>query len=194
MSKDNMHKHKLSHIEGLSKQIKLTATWEDLNLSQETITKLREICSQFKQKKTISRERIFGKNLVRDKGLSVIFSGPSDTDKTLAAEIISKELALDLIKINLSSVVSKYIGETEKNLKKLFDKAERASAVLFFDEADALFGKRSDVKDSQERFANTDVTYLLQCMEDYDGLVIFATNFKNNIDEAFIRHFNYIVE
>jgi SpoVK/Ycf46/Vps4 family AAA+-type ATPase len=131
---------------------------------------------------------------VRDKGLSVIFSGPSDTDKTLAAEVISKELALDLIKINLSSVVSKYIGETEKNLEKLFDKAERASAVLFFDEADALFGKRSDVKDSHERYANTDVTYLLQCMEDYDGLVILATNFKNNIDEAFIRHFNYIVE
>ena len=122
-----MHEHKLSHIEGLSKQIKLTATWEDLNLSQETITKLREICSQFKQRKSISRERVFGKNLVRDKGLSVIFSGPSDTDKTLAAEVISKELALDLIKINLSSVVSKYIGETEKNLEKLFDIGVRVS-------------------------------------------------------------------
>ena len=194
MSKDNMHKHKLSHIEGLSKQIKLTATWENLNLSQETITKLREICSQFKQRKSISRERVFGKNLVRDKGLSVIFSGPSDTDKTLAAEVISKELALDLIKINLSSVVSKYIGETEKNLEKLFDKAERASAVLFFDEADALFGKRSKVKDSHDRYTNIEINYLLQRMEEYTGIAILATNLFQSLDKAFIRRMRFVVE
>ncbi len=194
MSKDNMNKNKLSHIEGLSKQIKLTATWEDLNLSQETITKLREICSQFKHRKSISRKWGIGKNLMRDKGLSAIFSGPSGTDKTLAAEVISKELALDLIKINLSSVVSKYVGETEKNLEKLFDKAEREHSILFFNEVDTLLEKRTELKDEHERYANLEISYLLQRIEEYNGVVILASNLKENLDSAFIRRIQYIVE
>ncbi len=194
MGKDNMHKHKLSHIEDLSKQIKLTATWEDLNLSQATISRLREICNQFKHSKSMSRESGFGKNLVRGNRLSAIFSGPSGTGKTLAAEIISKELALDLIKINLSSVVSKYIGETEKNLEKLFDKAERDHSILFFDEVDTLFEKRTELKDEHDRYANLEISYLLQRIEEYSGVVLIASNLKENLDSAFIRRIPYIVE
>ena len=194
MSKDKMHKDKLYHIEGLSKQIKFTATWEDMNLSQETITKLREICNQFKHRKSMSRERGFGKNLFKDKGLTAIFSGPSDTDKTMAAEVISKELALDLIKVNLSSVVSKYIGETEKNLAKLFDKAERKHSILFFGEVDTLIEKRTELKDEHDRNANIEISYLLQRIEEYSGLVLLALNFKENLDSAFIRRISHIVE
>ena len=194
MDKDNIHKHKLSRVKGLSKQIKLTATWEDLNLSQATITKLREICSQFKHSKSMSRELGFGKNLKGGNGLRAIFSGASGTSKTLAAEIISKELGLDLIKINLSSMVSKFIGETEKNLEKLLDKAERNHSIVFFDEADSLFGKRTEVKNGHARYANIEISYLLQRIEEYSGVVLLATNLKENLDPAFIRRFSYIVE
>ena len=120
-------------------------------------------------------------------GVVALFSGPSGTGKTLAAEIIAGELGLDLFKLDLSSVVSKYIGETEKNLEIIFDAASAGNAVLFFDEADSLFGKRSEVKDARDRYANIEVSYLLQRLEAHDGLVIMATNFEKNIDDAFLR-------
>jgi SpoVK/Ycf46/Vps4 family AAA+-type ATPase len=124
----------------------------------------------------------------------VLFAGPSGTGKTMAAEIIAGELGLELYKIDLSTVVSKYIGETEKNLSRIFTEAETSNAILFFDEADALFGKRSEVKDSHDRYANIEIGYLLQRMEEYEGVVILATNFRKNMDEAFVRRLHFTVE
>jgi SpoVK/Ycf46/Vps4 family AAA+-type ATPase len=136
----------------------------------------------------------FDKKLSLGKGLNVLFSGPSGTGKTMAAEIIAKDARLDLYKIDLSSVVSKYIGETEKNLNKIFNEAETSNAILFFDEADALFGKRSEVKDAHDRYANIEIGYLLQKMEEYEGIVILATNLNGNIDDAFLRRMQFVIE
>ena len=134
------------------------------------------------------------KKLAMGKGLCVLFAGPSGTGKTMSADIIAGELGLDLYKIDLSNVVSKYIGETEKNLSRIFDEAETSNAILFFDEADALFGKRSEVKDSHDRYANIETGYLLQRMEEHEGIVILASNFRKNMDEAFIRRLHFTVE
>ncbi len=128
------------------------------------------------------------------KGLNVLFAGPSGTGKTMAAEIMAGELGLDLYKIDLSTVVSKYIGETEKNLARIFSEAETSNAILFFDEADALFGKRSEVRDAHDRYANIEISYLLQRMEEYDGMVILATNLRKNLDDAFVRRMHFTVE
>ena len=127
-------------------------------------------------------------------GISTLFAGPSGTGKTLAAEVLAHELRLDLYRIDLSQVVSKYIGETEKNLRQVFDAAEAGGAILLFDEADALFGKRSDVKDSHDRYANIEVSYLLQRMEAYRGLAILTTNLKTAIDTAFLRRLRFLVQ
>jgi SpoVK/Ycf46/Vps4 family AAA+-type ATPase len=135
----------------------------------------------------------FGKRLSRGRGISALFTGPPGTGKTMAAEILAGHLALDLYRIDLSSVVSKYIGETEKNLRKVFDAAERGGAILFFDEADALFGKRTEVKDSHDRHANVEINYLLQRMEEYGGLAILATNRKSDLDPAFLRRIRFLV-
>jgi SpoVK/Ycf46/Vps4 family AAA+-type ATPase len=129
----------------------------------------------------------------RGLGISALFHGDSGTGKTLAAEIIANELALDLYRVDLSRVVSKYIGETEKNLRRVFDAAEESGAILLFDEADALFGKRSDVKDSHDRYANLEVSYLLSRMETYRGLAILTTNFRQALDQAFLRRLRFIV-
>src|SRR5262249_25240800 len=136
----------------------------------------------------------FGNKLSRGRGISALFSGASGTGKTMAAEIMARHLQLDLYRIDLAGVVSKYIGETEKNLRSVFDAAERSGAILFFDEADALFGKRSEVKDSHDRYANIEVNYLLQRMEDYRGLAILATNMKSALDSAFMRRLRFIVD
>jgi SpoVK/Ycf46/Vps4 family AAA+-type ATPase len=128
------------------------------------------------------------------KGLNVLFSGPSGTGKTMSAEVLATDLSLDLYKIDLSSVVSKYIGETEKNLGRIFREAENANCILLFDEADALFGKRSEVKDSHDRYANIEINYLLQKMEEYEGIVILTTNMLKNLDPAFTRRIQYTVE
>jgi SpoVK/Ycf46/Vps4 family AAA+-type ATPase len=128
------------------------------------------------------------------KGLHALFSGPSGTGKTMAAEIMARELGLELHKIDLSGVVSKYIGETEKNLARIFAEAEATSAILFFDEADALFGKRSDVKDAHDRYANIETSFLLQRMEEYEGVTILATNLRRNLDEAFSRRLAFVVQ
>ncbi len=168
--------------------------WEDIILPEDKIEQLKEICSYVKYKNVVYLDWGFDKKLSLGKGLNILFSGPSGTGKTMAAEIITNELSLELYKIDLSCVVSKYIGETEKNLSKIFKEAETSNAILFFDEADALFGKRSEVKDSHDRYANIEIAYLLQKMEEYEGMVILATNLQKNIDEAFTRRMHFIVE
>jgi SpoVK/Ycf46/Vps4 family AAA+-type ATPase len=128
------------------------------------------------------------------KGMLALFAGPSGTGKTMAADVLAGALGLDLYRIDLSGVVSKYIGETEKNLSSIFDEAEMSNAILFFDEADALFGKRSEVKDAHDRYANIETAYLLQRMEEYSGAVFLATNLKMNLDEAFTRRLHMVVD
>jgi len=162
--------------------------WNDIVLPIERKEQLREICNYAK-----NYAKTFDKH-TRRKGLNILFSGPSGTGKTLAAEIIASALKYDVYKIDLSMVVSKYIGETEKNLNKIFKDAEDLNAVLFFEEADALFGKRSEVKDSHDRYANIEVNYLLQKMEENEVIVILATNTSEKIDEAFVRRMNFIVD
>jgi SpoVK/Ycf46/Vps4 family AAA+-type ATPase len=168
--------------------------WEDIVLPKDTLEQLKEVCNFIKHRETVYSEWGFEKKLSYGKGLNVLFSGPSGTGKTMAAEILANEVKLDLYKIDLSSVVSKYIGETEKNLKKIFEEAETSNSILFFDEADAIFGKRSEVKDAHDRYANIETAYLLQKMEEYEGTVILASNFRKNMDESFERRLRVILE
>jgi SpoVK/Ycf46/Vps4 family AAA+-type ATPase len=168
--------------------------WEDIVLPEDKLAQLKEICSQVNHRHRVLGEWGFGQKISRGKGLSTLFSGPSGTGKTMAAEVIAHELCLDLYKVDLSGVVSKYIGETEKNLAKVFQEAETSNAILFFDEADALFGKRTEVSDAHDRYANIETSYLLQKMEEYEGVVILATNLRENMDEAFTRRIRFIVE
>lgn len=181
-------------LEELALKIKPHYEWEDIILPEAQMTHLREICNQVKLSYRVFKEWGFDKKLSRGKGLSVLFSGSPGTGKTMAAEVIAHELELDLYKIDLSSVVSKYIGETEKNLAKIFEEAETSNAILFFDEADALFGKRTEISDAHDRYANIETSYLLQRMEEYDGVVILASNLRENMDDAFIRRIRFIVE
>ncbi len=169
-------------------------TWEDIVLPPDSMAQLREICRRVAQQQRVLAEWGFGQKLSRGKGIHALFTGASGTGKTMAAEIIAKDLGLDLYRIDLSSVVSKYIGETEKNLDRIFTAAAAANAILFFDEADALFGKRSEVKDAHDRYANIEISYLLQKMEEYEGVVILATNLRNNLDSAFVRRMAFIVQ
>ncbi|WP_425452433.1 ATP-binding protein [Paenibacillus cellulosilyticus] len=167
---------------------------DSLVLTMEQARTIRQIISQQKQRHRVLTEWNFHGKLSRGKGTNVLFTGPPGTGKTMAAEAIAGELGLDLYRIDLSQVISKYIGETEKNLRRLFQEAEYSNAVLLFDEADALFGKRSEVKDSHDRHANTEVAYLLQKMEEYDGMSILATNLSHNMDEAFARRMAFRIE
>jgi len=168
-------------------------TWEDIVLPEDTLLQLREICQRITHRHKVFGEWGFQEKLSLGKGINALFAGPSGTGKTMAAEIIANELQVDLYKIDLSGVVSKYIGETEKNLDRIFTAAEHANAILFFDEADALFGKRSEVRDSHDRYANIEISYLLQKMEQYQGLAILATNLRQNLDEAFTRRLAFTV-
>jgi len=168
-------------------------SWSDLVLPVDKKEQISKICSYAKNYlKTYKTWRV-DKHSPR-KGLNIMFSGPSKSQKTMATEIIANELKLDLLRIDLSKVVTKYIGETEKNLNKIFKDAEDANVILFFDEADALFGKRSEVKDAHDRYANIEVNYLLQKMEEHEGIVILATNSREEVDEAFLKRMNFIVE
>jgi SpoVK/Ycf46/Vps4 family AAA+-type ATPase len=178
----------------LAKKVDSKYTWDDIVLPKDVIWQLQAICDQVKFKDTVYEKWGFGQKLSLGKGLNALFSGHSGTGKTMAVEIIANELQLDLYKIDLASVVSKYIGETEKNLSKIFKEAENSNAILFFDEADALFGKRSEVKDAHDRYANIEVGYLLQKMEEYDGISILATNLKQNMDDAFLRRLHFLVD
>jgi SpoVK/Ycf46/Vps4 family AAA+-type ATPase len=186
--------HSNRKLSDLAKRIEPHYAWGDIILPADRVMQLREICNCVKYRGVVYEEWGFDRKLSLGKGLHILFSGPPGTGKTMAAEIIAKELELDLYKIDLSSMVSKYIGETEKNLARVFQEAETSNAILFFDEADALFGKRSEVRDSHDRYANIEVGYLLQRMEEYEGVVILATNFRRNMDEAFVRRIHFTVE
>lgn len=180
-------------LDVLAQHIEAKATWEDLVLPAEEKERLCEIAAQVEQRSQVYDTWGFRQKMNRGLGISVLFTGESGTGKTMAAEVLANDLGLNMYRIDLSGVVSKYIGETEKNLRRLFDAAEDGGAILFFDEADALFGKRSEVKDSHDRYANIEVNYLLQRMEAYRGLAILATNMKKALDPAFTRRLRFIV-
>lgn len=183
--------HELSR---LARKVQARQTWADIVLPADQMDQLREVCNCAKHWQTVFGAWGFDRKLSLGKGLNTLFSGPPGTGKTMAAEVLASELQLDLYKIDLSQVVSKYIGETERNLDRVFTAAENSNAILFFDEADALFGKRSEVKDSHDRYANIEIGYLLQKMEEYEGVAILATNVKHHIDEAFVRRMQAVVE
>jgi hypothetical protein len=179
-------------IDALARRIRPTRGWDDIVLSSDRKQLLREIVDRYRHADAVYDE--WGFSASPSRGQVALFSGPSGTGKTLAAEIVAGQLGLDLFKLDLSAVVSKYIGETEKNLDEVFDAARAGNVVLFFDEADALFGKRSEVRDARDRYANIEVSYLLQRLEAYDGVVTLATNFEKNIDEAFLRRLHIRIE
>jgi AAA+ superfamily predicted ATPase len=181
-------------MQRLARKLEPVATWEDIILPSDQVMMLREICNRATYRHVVYETWGFTRKLRRAKGLHILFSGSPGTGKTLAAEVIAHELGLDLYRIDLSQVVSKYIGETEKNLERIFTAAEHLDAILFFDEADSLFGKRSQVNDAHDRYANIEVSYLLQSMEDYEGITILATNLRQNMDEAFTRRMHYSVD
>lgn len=183
-----------TRLDNLAQRIPPAAQWEDLVLPDSQRQTLREITSQVKQRTTVYQTWEFAVRGANGLGISALFAGASGTGKTMAAEVLAQELKLDLYRIDLSQVVSKYIGETEKNLRRVFDAAEAGGAILLFDEADALFGKRSDVKDSHDRYANIEVSYLLQRMEAYRGLAILTTNLRGAIDTAFLRRIRFVVQ
>ncbi len=181
-------------MEQLAQRIDVKADWDQLVLPNEQNALLHQLTDQVAQRNRVYDDWGFRKQMNRGLGINALFAGDSGTGKTMAAEVIANALQLDLYRIDLSSVVSKYIGETEKNLRKLFDAAEDSGAILFVDEADALFGKRSEVKDSHDRYANIEINYLLQRMESYRGLAILATNTKGALDKAFMRRLRFIVD
>ncbi|MEA5420033.1 ATP-binding protein [Spirulina sp. CCNP1310] len=180
-------------LEHLAQRIEATATWEDLILPERDKTILRDIAIQVQQRATVYEDWGFAGKSSRGLGISTLFAGASGTGKTMAAEVLAREFELDLYRIDLSAVSSKYIGETEKNLRQIFDAAEAGGVVLLFDEADALFGKRTQVKDSHDRHANLEVSYLLQRMEAYQGLAILTTNLKDSLDSAFLRRLRFVI-
>jgi hypothetical protein len=181
-------------LENLAQHIVADARWSDIVLPQPQLELLRDIGAHVRHRARVYEEWGFASRSTRGLGITAMFAGLSGTGKTMAAEVLACELDLDLYRIDLSQVVSKYIGETEKNLRRIFDAAEEAGAILLFDEADALFGKRSEVKDSHDRYANLEVSYLLQRMEAYRGLAILTTNMRNTLDPAFTRRLRFIVE
>jgi len=180
-------------LDGLAQRIESAAGWDDLVLPEPQKATLRQIGSHVRHRITVYERWGFGARGSRGLGISVLFSGESGTGKTMAAEVLAHELHLDLYRIDLSAVVSKYIGETEKNLARVFDAAEAGGVILLFDEADALFGKRSEVKDSHDRYANIEISYLLARMEAYRGLAILTTNQKSALDAAFQRRLRFVV-
>jgi hypothetical protein len=181
-------------LDALAQRLDAKATWSDIVLPDEQSVLLRQIAAQVNCRRTVYGDWGFARTMNRGLGISALFAGDSGTGKTMAAEVIANELRLNLYRIDLSAVVSKYIGQTEKNLRRLFDAAEDGGAILFFDEADALFGKRSEVKDSHDRYANIEINYLLQRIESYRGLAILATNMKSSLDTAFVRRLRFIVD
>ncbi len=186
--------HPAHGAESLAQRIEAVARWDDIVLPDAQMNMLRDIASHARQRHRVYDEWGWGAKSARGLGITALFAGASGTGKTMAAEVLANELQLDLYRIDLSAVVSKYIGETEKNLRRVFDAAEAGGAILLFDEADALFGKRSEVKDSHDRYANIEVSYLLQRMEAYRGLAILTTNLQEHLDRAFVRRLRFIVQ
>lgn len=181
-------------MDEVAQLIKPVHVLDDIVLPADVLEQIHDIAAQVENRARVYGGWGFGAHLSRGAGVSALFSGASGTGKTMAAEILAGRLGLDLYRIDLAGVVSKYIGETEKNLRRVFDAAERSGVVLFFDEADALFGRRSEVRDSHDRYANIEIDYLLQRMEDYRGLAILATNRKAALDRAFMRRLRFLVE
>ncbi len=181
-------------LEGLTQKVTPSHSFRDIVLPDTTMAQLREIAGRAEWRHRVLSEWGFDRKLSNGKGVTALFCGPSGTGKTMAAEILAHELRLDLYKIELAGVVSKYIGETEKNLDRIFAAAETANGVLLFDEADSLFGKRSEVKDAHDRYANLEISYLLQRMEQYQGIAILATNLRQNLDDAFLRRLAFSVQ
>jgi ATP-dependent 26S proteasome regulatory subunit len=185
--------HTRPRLNMLAQRLDPKATWDDLVLPESEIRLLKQITAQAGQRAKVYDQWGFRRRMSRGLGITALFAGPSGTGKTMAAEVLASGLRLNLYRIDLSAVVSKYIGETEKNLGRLFDAGEDGGAILFFDEADALFGKRSEVRDSHDRYANIEINYLLQRMEAFRGLAILATNMKSALDQAFMRRLRFIV-
>jgi hypothetical protein len=186
--------HTRPNLDDLAQRIEAIATWNDLVLPEKEIAVLKTIAAHVDHRVQVYDQWGFRGKSDRGLGISALFAGISGTGKTMSAEVLAHALQLDLYRIDLSSVVSKYIGETEKNLRRIFDAAEASTVILLFDEADALFGKRSEVKDSHDRYANMEVSYLLQRMEAYQGLAILTTNLKDSLDTAFLRRIRFVVK
>lgn len=189
-----VRQHTNSHLDELAHKITPRYMWDDLVIPDAPMAILREVVAMTRGRHKVLDEWGLGQKLVASAAVTVLFAGEPGTGKTMAAEVLARELGLSLYKIDIAAMVSKYIGETEKNLERIFTEAERSNVILFFDEADAIFGKRSGVKDSHDRYANIGVSYLLQRMEMYSGMTILATNIRANMDEAFIRRLQFVVE
>ena len=187
-----VHRLVSGHLERLTRRIRPTRSWDDLVLPSESILSLHDLVVRYVKSDLVYDE--WGFRAVPSRGVVALFSGPSGTGKTLSAEVVAGALGLEVFKLDLSAVVGKYIGETEKNLEQVFEAAAAGNVVLFFDEADSLFGKRSEVKDAHDRYANIEVSHLLQRLEAYDGLMVLATNLEKNIDDAFLRRIQCRVE
>jgi AAA+ superfamily predicted ATPase len=183
-----------SDLGSFARRVPLVHGWNDLVVPDDVLRQLRELTARVERRARVMNAWGFGAKLSSGKGISALFAGPPGTGKTMAAGVIAAELGLDLFAIDLSTVVSKYIGETEKNLSRVFAAAADSDAILFFDEADALFGKRSEVRDAHDRYANIEIAYLLQRMEQYDGLAVLATNLRHHLDEAFTRRLQVVVD
>lgn len=186
--------HSNQKLNTLAQQIRPHYRWSDIILPEMQLGQLHQLIDQVKFQGLVFESWGFARRLALGRGVHALFTGQPGTGKTMAADILAGELELDLYKIDLSAVVSKYIGETEKNLAHIFAEAETSNAVLFFDEADALFGKRTEVKDSHDRYANLEISYLLQKMDEYEGVVILATNLRENLDTAFVRRIRFIID
>ena len=181
-------------LDDLAQRLEPVAGWDDIVLPAAQLEILREVAAHVRGRQRVYDDWGFARKSLRGLGVSALFEGVSGTGKTMAAEVLALELDLDLYRIDLSQVVSKYIGETEKNLRRVFDAAETGGTILLFDEADALFGKRTEVKDSHDRYANIEVSYLLQRMEAYRGLAILTTNQRDALDQAFARRLRFVVD
>jgi len=186
--------HSNQRLSNLARKVEPHYGWEDIVLPPDQLRQMREIVSYVRYRPLVYGDWGFDRKLALSKGLNALFVGGPGTGKTMAADVIAGQLGLDLYKIDLSMVVSKYIGETEKNLSKIFEEAATSNSILFFDEADAIFGKRSEVRDSHDRYANIEIAYLLQKMEEYVGIVILATNMRQSLDDAFVRRMHFTVE
>ena len=186
--------HSSPRLTTFARKLSARYDWDDLVLPDDQLARLRELLLTVRGRPQVLDEWGYGRKLAPSYGVAALFAGPPGTGKTMAAEVLARTLGLDVYKIDLSGMISKYIGETEKNLERIFTEAENSNAILFFDEADAVFGKRSEVKDAHDRYANIETSYLLQRMEAYDGVTILATNLRANLDEAFTRRLHSVVD
>ena len=182
-----------SRLGELAARLEPVHTWESIVLPDRERGHLQSIAAHLRHRDRVLQDWGYGETITRGHGLKALFAGESGTGKTMAAQVIAHDLGLELYRVDLATVVSKYIGETEKNLDRIFSAAEGSNAILFFDEADALFGKRSEVSDAHDRYANIETSYLLQRMEGYEGCVVLATNFQRNIDDAFLRRLDHVI-